>query len=193
VKQFSIKDFIFYNNPCINCRSNNNLYLVCVNYNPIDGTESGIRVKPPTLQEQKYLVFDLEIKYKSINKLYIDYKTNQFLSNDIEAFYNYIKHNLMFFRSSCDCGTTIDSSKLKVNAEKQFILPLTIDHEDIKISINDSVHRFQSDYYNNSSQLYINSFDKAQNIVNGLPLMPLYSFKNRQEFINKIKTIINFS
>lgn len=194
MKYFSVKDFIFYNNPCINCSQNNSLYLICVDSEGVAGT--GITAKSPTVIDNK-LFFDLEIKYKSHVSLIVDTKNNKFSTNNEDFLESVTQSNSFFLRSLCDCGTTIDSCKLIFNIKNKFVEPLILDFEEINISYVSNKETVKcklfTDYHNpvESSELTLLESTSPRKIP--LPLMTLKMFKNKGELVKKIKNIINFS
>lgn len=189
MKQFTVKDFIIHNNPCINCKQNISISIGVSE----EGVDGWTYLKP--LVTPSYTSIDLKITYTNKLNLVITNKTNSITSNNSNELANYLKNHKIFLRSYCDrCHTSIDSCYLHFNLNKGYIYPTRISHENVIITDNKNMYHLYSSFLSEHSVVIIDKLDKpCPPIRFELPLLPLSKFRDKEHFINKMKTYLVFS
>jgi hypothetical protein len=191
MKQFTVKDFIAYNNPCFSCQRAIS-FRICVAIKP-DGTAVSLR---PTVSLDQTEI-DLKTTYLDTLKLWIFHTTNKIISSNFSELTEYLNNNTIFLMSTCDnCGTGIQSEVLTFNLDKGYIKPVTINSEGLIIYDDKSLYEIFSDFENKKTSVLINVLDKTHPISPvrfELPLLPLYKFKTRERILEKLKTYLTFS
>lgn len=191
MRQFTVKTFIGYNNPCINCNEPINI-KICSAEIGIDGHAT---LRPNVFQDYTYI--DLKVTYTNTLKLWMFHQTNQFTASDKEEFKAYLKNHRLFLRSHCDkCYTSIESQYMEFNMDKGYIMPLDISKENIVIM--DDTHRYHlfSSFMNDETIIVIDRIDKPTPVSSmrfQAPLMPLNRFRDKEHLISKMKTYLVFS
>jgi hypothetical protein len=192
MKKFTVKDFIAYNNPCFSCGSPINFNVHYVG-NPVVGKTSRPLITP------NYIEIDLKIAYSRMEalKLCVFHKTNKILTNSIEGLTKYVTENKLYLESRCDkCGTSIESQFLEINIDKGYVVPVEIRREILSVISNDRIYQIKSSFAEGKSRLIVDRIDKVGPMspcILEMPLLPKYRFKDREHFINKIKTYVIFS
>jgi hypothetical protein len=196
MRQFTFKDFILYNSPCFSCGNKVNFQLIA---SRTSGSEDSHSLRARINGEVTEL--DLAITYNSTLKLGVFNKSNRIICTTPVDLKRYlIDYNLMMELNCSHCRTHIETRFLEFNLDRGFIKPVGIAYEYIQISEKETMYRLQSDFRDPAmSKLYVCSaemgdFLRTGNEINiNLPLIPMYSFKNREHFLNKIKTYVVFS
>jgi hypothetical protein len=191
MKSFTVKDFITYNSPCFICESKIN-FTIGVLFN---------KKHQPTLYLTPFVTNDfievnLKFKYSDNGlKLKIFPKTNRFEISSMKNFMKYLEEHKLFLRSYCDtCYTRIESNPIEFNLLKFFIAPAFINDESVIVKNDNSLYELYSLFDQNYSTLIVSRTDiVAPPIRIELPLLPIYKLKNRDRFIEKVKTYILFS
>lgn len=192
MKKFTIKDFIAYNNPCLNCNESISLTFSGSGYRDI--TESSpisiFSLRP--FVSSKYTEVNLSVTYNNLLKVIIDHKTNSFSSNNIEALKSYMELHRIYLFSSCNkCGTNITSKYLEFDFDKNLINATEIETENIIVIDGSVSYNLYSDFIDNETILSV--LNDSSDFRIKLSLLPKYKFKNKQHFIDKIKTYLTFS
>jgi len=190
ISNFTIKDFINYNNPCFCCGNSVSLKMFS-SADEIMG--SGIVLIPAVYQNA--LEVDLEITYLSTLKLKIYPKTNKFISSSHDSLTKYLQGRKLSLISRCDgCSTFVKSLSLEFNLDREFIKPLSIEEEMLFLYDKDFLFRVRSLFKNNYSELLIIKYKKpSETFKLTMPLQPRSKFKNTQQLLKKIKTLMLFS
>jgi len=192
MKKFKVKDFIEYNSPCFGCNNHINFKVGFIN--TIEGVFSYLP-KPNVTPE--YTEIDLLINWSSSLTLHIFHKTNKFSTNNVKNLTKYLEDHKLFLYSNCDrCYTEITSQCLNFNFENGLISAVGLDAERLMVSDKEFSYQISSFYSTGKSNLIVDRIDKVKPIsplIIELPLLPKSRFKNRQHFLNKIKTYITFS
>ncbi len=199
MKKLTVKDFILYNSPCINCNSPivfkfgtafsdsdiENFYEEHL-YSPhIDGS---------------ILEIDLRINYSGTIKLKIDAKTNKFSTNSPRYLTKFLSEHKFFLESACSkCYTKLRSSALNFNIDYGFIYPTTTCVEYINlynITETYNIHSLADKseiiiYPAKNNQIDPQFINKPTYL--SLPIMRLSKFKSKSDFIRKIKVCLLFS
>ena len=193
MRKFTVKDFITYNNPCFSCGNQINFRIGFLDLE----TKADISYLRPVVGPQ-YTEIDLVIKYANQDalKLYIFHKTNKILTNSQQGLTKYLNSRKLFLASSCDrCYTKIESQYLDFNLDKGFVAAVGISTE--RIMVNDGTSQYQIDsfFMAEKSHLAVTRLDSAamSPFRLDLPLLPKYRFRNKEHFIQKMKTYITFS
>ena len=204
MKLFTLKDFILYNGPCINCGSKVNVNL----HKFEKGKNKRQYLKLNTNINSGILSFNLRLKYSIHISINIDITTNKYSLNWIRwndqelkspsnIFNDYMQAYELIIKSTCPkCGTFVSSNKFEFN--KDYIKPLTIHDERIimydGVDPKQDIYVVESDFLNKTSKLSIwggKGTHRQESFA--LPLLPLYKLKNRKKAIDKFKKIILFS
>ena len=194
MRKFTVKDFITYNNPCFSCGNQINFRIGFLDLE----TKADISYLRPVVGPQ-YTEVDLVIKYANQDalKLYIFHKTNKILTNSQQGLTKYLNSRKLFLASSCDrCYTKIESQYLDFNLDKGFVAAVGISTERIMVNDGNSLYQIDSFFMAEKSHLVVSRLDTAKPLSPfqlDLPLIPKYRFKNKEHFIQKMKTYITFS
>lgn len=202
MKKFTVKDFITYNNPCFSCDNKINFYIGIQTVPPIDpdpkyplGSIHPSFIRP--IVSMEYSELDLNISYNNSLSLKIYHKTNKIDSNNMTELFRYLKSHRIILQSRCDkCFSCIESNDLSFNYDKKFIYPATIKSERLLVSDDENLYHMYSWFATGKTDLNVDKINRAfpmSPLHLKLPLLPLYKFKNRQHFIEKIKTYLVFS
>ena len=191
MRKFTVKDFITYNNPCFSCGNPVNF-----RFRFVGKVESEL---PRPLVTPNYTEIDLTIKYSKMEalKLCIFHKTNKILTNSLTGLTKYLSENKLFLSSRCDrCNTQIESRFLEINVDKGYVAAVGLSTERLIVTTNDRIFQVVSSFMEEKSTIYVDRLDQAkptQPFTLELPLIPKYKFKNRENFLSKIKTYMIFS
>lgn len=192
MKKFTVKDFITYNNPCFSC---GNKISFRIGSKVTDGIADIIYLRPNVTLDRTEV--DLKISYTQTLQLWTFHKSNKILSSDIEGLTNYLTDHKLVLNSRCDhCYTTIESFPLEFNLPKGFIKPVSINKEMLIVSDDMNMYQIHSYFPEEKSFVAIDRINKTTPVSPmrlELPLLPLYKFKDKEHFINKIKTYLIFS
>lgn len=194
MKRFTVKDFIAYNNPCFSCGNKINFKLGFINSNIQDNNTSSY-LRASILPE--YTEIDLSISYFDSLKLFIFHKTNKILSNNNNALTKYLSSHKLFLSSTCSsCLTGIESQYLDINCSKQFINAVGISTEFLVVRDEKKIYSISSSFIENKSILIVDKLDRVIPLsptILTLPLVPLFKLKNKENFLDKVKTYLLFS
>jgi hypothetical protein len=189
MKHFTVKDFIAYNNPCFSCNQN-----VSITFGVAEsGVDGWAYLKP--LITTGYTSIDLKITYTKTLKLVINHTTNKFTASDLAELASYLSTHRIFLRSQCDkCYSIIDSCYLDLNLNKGFIHPTTISQESLIVTDDKNMYHVYSSFASENSVIIVDKLDKpASPIRFDAPLITLSKFKNKERFLNKMRTYLVFS
>lgn len=191
MKEFTFKDFIAYNNPCFSCGDKINFNIVSV---PNSGP--GLVQLRPLVQPDNVSV-DLTITYDNKLQLQVQMPSNQFLISDRKSFADYIFSNKLYLNSHCNkCHTTLETHFLEFNFDKGFIKPVGMSRESLVVSDKTHMYHVYSSFFSEKSTVVMDRIDRPLPISPvkfEAPLLPLFRFKDREHFINKMKTYLVFS
>ncbi len=194
MKKFTVKDFIAYNNPCFSCNNSINFRVGFLDLE----TKADVSYLRPTVTPN-YTEIDLVIKYSNSEalKLCIFHKTNKILTNSNQGLTKYLGGHKLFLSSYCDkCYTLIESKFLDINIDKGYVSAVGLSSERLMVASDDRLYQIHSSFMEEKSNLIVDRIDKAKPLspfTLELPLLPRYRFKDREHFINKIKTYMTFS
>ena len=184
MKKFTVKDFITYNSPCFGCGNKINFYF------EIDTPNAGT-VSKRALVGGDFTEVDLIIHYSDPLKINITHKTNKFIASSNKSLTTYMKEHKLSMRTRCDkCYSTVASQPLEFNMDKGFVCPVEIREE--VFLITNELDSYQ--IYSSGSKSTVHFVSASGAVMRlTLPLLPLYKFKTKEKFVNKIKTYIVFS
>lgn len=192
MKKFTVADFIAYNNPCFNCNNQINFKIGFLDLE----TKVDISYLRPTVTPN-YTEIDLSITYLDALKLYIFHKNNKILTNSQQGLTKYLSKHKLFLQSTCDrCYTQIESTLLEFNLSKGHIAATELSSERLMVSDNQNLYQVNSVFLSGKSILIVDKIDKTSPLsptTLELPLLPKYRFKNKTNFIEKIKLYLVFS
>ena len=194
MRKFTVKDFIEYNGPCFSCGNQINFRIGFLDLE----TKADISYLKPVVTSN-YTEVDLIIKYSNSEalKLYIFHKTNKILTNSTKGLTNYLSTRKLFLSSTCDkCYTQIESQYLDIHVDKGFVAAVGISTERLMVSDGTNQYQIDSFFMAEKSRLLVDKLDRTRPLTPltlDLPLIPKYKFKNKEHFINKMKTYITFS
>lgn len=191
MKQFTVKDFIAYNNPCFSCGDNIHINIVSCDDSAVQPSSLRPTVRP------KYTTVNLHVTYQQTLQLQIIHDSNKFGSSNPEALKEYLKTHKLYLTSSCNkCLTQIETYFLEFNMNKGFILPVELNKESVILTDKRNRYHLLSSYSGSHTTIWI---DKADNpnylspVKIEAPLMPLSKFKDREQLLNKLRTYLLFS
>lgn len=192
MKKFTVKDFIDYNGPCFSCGNPINFRIGFLDLE----TKADMSYLRPVVAAN-YTEIDLRITYENSLKLYIFHKTNKILTNSNQGLTKYLSSRKLFLSSSCDrCLTQIDSQYLDFNVDKGYVAAVGIATERLIVEDKHNRYRINSFFMADRSHLVVDRVDRTTPLSPlrlELPLLPKYRFKNRDHFLQKIKTYVTFS
>lgn len=194
MRKFTVKDFIAYNNPCFSCGNPINFRIGFVDLE----TKSDASYLRPVVGPN-YTEIDLIIKYSTQEalKLRIFHKTNKILTNSNQGLTKYLSSHKLFLSSTCDkCHTQIESKFLEINVDKGYIAAVGLSTERLMVMTDDRLFQVVSSFMEEKSTVYVDRLDRSHPthpFVLELPLVPRSKFKNREHFLDKIKTYMTFS
>lgn len=197
MKKFTVKDFITYNNPCFACGKKITFKIGFYNTDEMGPVHSSF-LRPTVMGN--YTDIDLKITYMDSIKLYIFHKDNKILSNNQAGLTKYLSQHTLFLSSTCTCHSEIETENLDFHlvAERQYVSAVNIKFERLMVTEGDNLYQLNSSFCDKKSTLIVYKTDK-QAAVSGtptvieMPLIPKYKFKNRDHFLEKMKTYILFS
>lgn len=193
MKQFTVKDFIGYNNPCFSCGEHISFRIVA---DTMDIDVVGTTNLRPTVNSE-YTVVDLKLTYENTLQLWIFHQSNKIITSDSKALTKYLSDHKLRLKSRCDkCFTNIESNNLEFNLEKSFIKPVELSLEQLMLDDGSNRYQITSYFYHKQSTIAIDRIDRATPITPvhlTVPILPLYLFKDKEHVINKMKTYLIFS
>jgi len=207
MKKFTIKDFLLYNGPCLNCGEKIIVNVKCLNDKII---MTGSHIIIPSLFStitDNVIKISLEIKYSYELLLAIYIKSNRYQVSDSNKLNIFLKNNSLILTSLCKkCSCYVETNALKFDTTG-LVKPLTISNEFLIISnlkkiytINSDfneektiIHVYDNNVYNNYDIYHNNNIKNERSLVLNIPLLPLYKFKNKEKLLNKLKMLTVFS
>jgi hypothetical protein len=193
MKKFTVKDFITYNGPCFSCQSKI-IFQIGVFNTKARQSATSVFLNPVVTNE--FVNIDLKINYRDSLSLKVFTKTNKFTTSSMKALTKYLDEHGLFLRSKCDnCHTDVDSEALEFNLLKEFIAPVAIGDERLVVTHDKYLYELYSDFKNSRSVLIISPAFSSSIVPMSmnLPLLPMYKLKNKERFIEKVKTYLIFS
>lgn len=198
MKKFTVKDFILYNAPCFSCKEPVAISIISARTNDnvgVDGAASPSQLRVTVTKEN--LEVDLKINYDQILKLFVNLVTNKIITTNFSGLTDYLKEHKLSLRSECKkCYTSMESYFLEFNLNKGFVYPVGIAKERLIVTDDTNQYTVISSFFSEQSILYADRLDKTHPISPfkiELPLIPLYRFRTREKFLNKMKTYLIFS
>jgi hypothetical protein len=193
MKQFTVKDFISYNNPCFSCGEQISFRIIA---DTMDIDVVGTTNLRPTVSSE-YTVVDLKLTYENTLQLWIFHQSNKIITSDSKALTNYLRDHKLRLKSRCEkCYTNIESNNLEFNLEKSFIKPVELQLETLMLDDNSNRYQINSYFHSKQSTIAVDRIDKATPVSPvrlTVPILPLYHFKDKEHIINKMKTYLIFS
>lgn len=193
MKVFTIKDFLQYNAPCFSCGQK--VVIQFAHHNDSASTY----IKPTIINS--LLELDLHVKWLKINQvnLIIDLQTNHIATSNKQGLIKFINDRKVYAESKCkDCGTIIRSDYLTFDFQSMLIKgvglafeQLVVFEKQVKYVLCSSINGYGGEC--SKSQMYAWNNLSAGTFDQVIPLCPLYKFRNRQHFLDKMKTICVFS
>jgi hypothetical protein len=187
MKRFTVKDFIAYNNPCFSCDSKINFNI---GFLDLSAKTDASYLRPTVFPDYTEVV--LKITYSDSLRLFIFHRTNKILTDNNQALTKYLDSHKLFLSSTCGtCLTQIESQYLEFNLQKKFIAAVGLNTERLIVGDGYQVFQIHSYHLANKSKLTVDSSKSSVQL--DLPILPLYKFKNKKHFLEKIKTYLIFS
>lgn len=190
-KQFTIKDLLYYNNPCKSCNAKTKLALSIA---PLIWNSNGAK-DCDFIYEGGKLHFNLVITYKKRLDLVIDVNNQYYFSNKIEAEYfkKFLQENAIYINIYCNkCQTLISTNDLIFDGV--IIKPITILTETICYNGGDKQILLSSNFDNSITRFVV--YKDKTNLPEyelELPIIPLYECKNNKELVQKLNLLLAFS
>jgi len=190
MKEFTVKDFILYNNPCFVCNEFIQLQIR-VTKKSIVSFPNNLK---PSFSNNK-LEINLSTKYYNILNLSIDLMSNKIISNNINELQDFLFNHELNLQSVClSCGAYISSHFLQFDLKNGFVKPVGIAIENFVLESNDGYCQYDiySSFLENKSKVQIRPMH--QKIIElDIPLFSLSKFKNKEKLLEKFKIIMLFS
>ena len=191
MKKFTVKDFITYNNPCFSCGNKISFKIGSVN----GANQPPVYIRSTVTPERTEI--DLKVTYNDTLQLWIFHKSNKILSSDMRGLTDYLAGHKLFLSSRCDkCYTSIESHFLEFNLNKGFINPVGVSLETLMVYDEKNLYQVYSSFIKECSVVVVDRINKTTPISPmrfDLPLLPLYKFRDKDKFLNKMKTYLIFS
>jgi hypothetical protein len=187
MKTYTVKDFIKLNSPCYGCGNKVSIHVGAHMDNtiPINLNMSITSIK---------YVIPLSITYNNNLSLTIDPKTNRYLVTSNSDFIKYIKDHNIYLTVDCDkCYTFMASRYLEFDLAGGYIRPVSIRSQSIILFDKNNKYMINSYFLAGETTITVFSLKNGTASDLKLPLLPHYRFKNKENFIEKIKTYILFS
>lgn len=179
---FTVKDFINYGNPCINCGKVMRIFVEQIFNDECSKLDFNYDINSHLI---KIIV---QTKYKSSLKLNINLLNNKYYTNDNSWLKQFLTNKQIGLSSWCDyCESSIVAAPLSFNKNK-FIDPFGIEREYFLISYRNYQYNILASYSEEKSYLYLPNYKTIT-----LPFFPLYKLKTKEKFIEKIKIFLLFS
>lgn len=190
MKNFTLKDFISYNNPCFSCGNKINFNIISV---PISDELTRIVLRPTVKLDS--ITVDLKINYHESLQLQIMMPSNIFFVSDKKFFTDYINNNKLYLNSSCsNCHTILETYSLDFNFDKGFLKPVKMCKENLIVI--DGIHRYciYTSHLNIKSTIVIYHLNlNISPVYIKSPILSLSKFRDRSHLIHKMKTYLTFS
>ncbi len=191
MEKFTVKDFITYYNPCFGCRKPVNFKI------GIYDTESKADVYyiRPIVTEHCTEI-NLKISYNDSIKLYIFHKTNKLLTNNRAGLEKYLKAHQLFLATECPiCAGKSETHLLEFDMEKNYVKAATIMSERLVVTDKETVYIVDTSFGAKTSKMHVYKKKTAssKDINLTLPLLPKSRFKDRKQFLEKMKLYVLFS
>ena len=190
-KQFTVKDFVTYNNPCFSCNSK-----ISFNFGFTNKLQNYPTSYISSTVTQERTEIDLKITYNNVLQLWIFHKSNKILCSNTRNLTEYLDTHNLFMNSHChQCYTSVTSTNLKFDLDKACIKPVSLFSEIISVTDHKNTYYMINNYHNELSILKIDSLTQDSNsqLKFKLPIMPMYKFKNKEHFLKKMKNFIVYS
>jgi hypothetical protein len=191
VKSYTLKEFIAYNNPCFSCGEK-----ISITFTVLDEANGMVEnvIRPNVSLNSTQII--LKLSYKDPLDIVIENKTNKLTTSNYNKFKKYIETRSIYIISTCErCKTKVFTDDM--GFDKNFVKPITL-HREI-LAVYDAGKRYYiSTYYeDNKSILIVDDINVIRPVKNAfqlqLPIMPKYKFKDKNHFISKMNTLVNFS
>lgn len=186
MRQFTIKDFISYNNPCFSCGES-------IHFNFVSNEDHGTAGLRPTVK-QEYTTVNLKKTYEQTLQLQVIHHSNRFASTSSKDLIKYLSEHKLSLSSNCNkCLSHIESQYLEFNLDKGYILPVGISRENLIVSEGAFRYHVYSSYFTERSMIIVDRLDKPTSPVRlDTPLLTLSKIKTKDRLISKIKTYLLF-
>jgi len=193
MKKFTVKDFITYNAPCFNCDSSVNFYFTISRI--ASETSLAGQVDKRAMVTVGYTEVELIVHYAANLKIKIDHKTNKFTTNSPEALTKYLSEHKLCLLSRCSkCYAYIHSTNIDFNIEKGFVYPVSIKSERYTVIDDKTIYHIRSLFENKEQRTIVDiSRAYASTLTLIIPLLPIFKFKTKDKFLNKMKIYTLFS
>lgn len=186
---FTIKDFIKYNGPCFNCRRAISFFVAYDRSNVV-----GDPIRLQTKITKNYLYLTLRRTYAYTINLVIHHKTNRIMhSSRIKESQMWLSGKDLSLNSYCpNCQTTIISQPLQFNWDRNYIEAAELHTEYLMIETKSKRYLMDNNFLSQATNLSVSNIGSSytfEPVKFNLPLMPKYSFQNKQEMIEKCQLI----
>lgn len=201
MKKFTVKDFITYNNPCFSCDNKINFYIGTEKLPDPGEDPSSVVYSQPSyhrpIVSTEYTELNISISYSNSLKLKIFHKTNKIDSNNLNELIKYLHSHRILLQSKCDrCYTMVESNDLSFNLEKYFIYPVSLKNERLLVTTDENMFHVYSDFAGNQTMINIDKINRTLPVSATklkLSLLPMYKFKDKIHFLDKMKLYVTFS
>lgn len=191
MKQFTVKDFISYNNPCFSCGENIH-FAIGYKQDDMDGST----LLRPTVKPE-FTVVDLQTTYRDSLQLWIFHTTNKIRASNPKELEKFLSKSQLFLSSKCNkCYTNVESDYLEFDLDKSFIRPVRLFREVLMVSDGSHMYHVRSVFPTAKSFVVIDRLDKPKPIspiTMEVPLLDMSRFRDKEHFFEKMKTYMIFS
>jgi len=193
----TIKDFILGRAPCFVCKNKIEVYLSGnpklmrsyrkLNYN--DGKFDPFYIKSPESNSKKHSI-NVASKSPTMVSLY----ENNFVNiSNVKAAECLFTSNCFLFVECSKCKWKVNTENLRYNFESQYIFPFSIDLEEISLKDNRGTYYLLSSFVGKTAILNFKDINNNNSFNKELPYFSIFSIKDQNQILKKIKTIMNFS
>lgn len=181
--KFTVKDFIAHNNPCFSCGSK-------ITFKIGDGAPRYQYNFYETYVSSELISVNLKKRYNGSLDLFVYPKNNKFETNEKDELIELLKINNLYLYSYCEkCKTTLYSEYLKFNFDKEYIEPVSINYEILIVYDGNSRYELSYNSVKFTGKLLVDNPSVCIDVEN----YSLSYLKTRENFINKVKTLILLS
>lgn len=199
MKYFTIKDFILYNGPCINCGNKivvnaHQIKKENLSYHKLSAHMEGNTFHIQCLSKQfKNPTIQIDIPRNIYNlRFQVNYTDKSIIKKNFESFLN--DYSLCIITMCKRCLTSITSDDLVFDTNLQIVRPITIKYEKISLGTDDALYIIESNIQSGKSKLRIFDSRGRKALENiDIPLLTLGRLKDKEYAISKIKKYLIFS
>ena len=197
MSELTLKEFLLYNGPCINCDTK--IHYNIRSMGKSSKAFSSKKISSDINYADDTIICSLKIRYRNKLELKIDCQNNNFTSTNSKELIKHLENNNIYVESHCPfCMTYVESQHFIFDHINNIIMPIKILYEKITLNdkINDLTYHINSSVASNETIVDVISYEGKDLIFNSyeikFPLMLSGRFKNKYFFIKRIKQMMAF-